>query len=37
MEGQSYRVVKLQKNRLYPTYQLFALMGNKKTAPEDGM
>lgn len=33
----NYRVVKLLKNRLYPTYQLHAVMANKKTAPQDGL
>lgn len=37
MSIQPYRVVKLQKNRLYPTYQLFAAMANKKTSPQDGL
>lgn len=32
-----YRVVKLMKNRLYPTYQLHAFMANDKTAPHDGI
>lgn len=31
------RVVKLLKNRLYPTYQLYAQMANKKTSPQDGL
>ena len=32
-----YRVVRLQRNRLYPTYQLFAHMASKKTTPQDGL
>ena len=32
-----YRVVKLLKNRIYPTYQLHAYMANDKTAPQDGL
>lgn len=32
-----YRYVRLLKNRLYPTYQLYAQMASKKTAPEDGL
>ena len=32
-----YRYVRLLKNRLYPTNQLFAQMASKKTAPEDGL
>lgn len=35
--SETYRVVKLQQNRLYPTYQLHALMASKKTAPQDGL
>lgn len=31
------KVVKLLKNRLYPTYQLYAQMANKKTDPRDGL
>lgn len=31
------RVVKLLKNRLYPTYQLYAVMGNGKTKPRGGL
>ncbi len=31
------RVVKLLKNRIYPTYQLHAFMANAKTAPRDGL
>lgn len=34
---QTYRVVRLMKNQLYPTYQLHAYMANKKTAPRDGL
>ena len=33
----SYRIVKLLKNRLYPTYQLHAYMANSKTNPQDGL
>jgi hypothetical protein len=33
----TYRVVKLQKNHLYPTYQLHAFMANDKTTPQDGL
>ena len=33
----TYRVVRLLKNQLYPTYQLHAFMANKKTAPQDGL
>ena len=33
----TYRVVRLMKNHLYPTYQLHAYMANKKTAPRDGL
>lgn len=33
----SYRVVRLLRNRLYPTYQLFAQMSSKKTSPQDGL
>lgn len=32
-----YRVVRLLKNQLYPTYQLHGYMTNKKTAPQDGL
>lgn len=32
-----YRVVRLLKNQLYPTYQLHGYMANKKTAPQDGL
>lgn len=35
--SQSYRSVRLLKNKLYPTYQLFAVMGNKKTSPTEGL
>lgn len=31
------RVVKLLKNRLYPTFQLYAEMENRKTVPQDGL
>ena len=33
----TYRVVKLLKNHLYPTYQLHAYMANDKTTPQDGL
>lgn len=33
----TYKVVKLLKNRLYPTYQLYAQMANRKTSPRDGL
>lgn len=33
----TYKVVKLLQNRLYPTYQLYAQMANKKTSPQDGL
>lgn len=32
-----YRTVRLMRNCVYPTYQLFAKMANKKTHPRDGM
>ena len=32
-----YRTVRLMKNRLYPTYQLHAVMAARKTTPEDGL
>lgn len=35
--NKSYRVVKLLKNHLYPTYQLHAFMANKKTSPQGGL
>ena len=35
--SESYRVVRLLKNHIYPTYQLHAFMGNGKTAPRDGL
>ena len=31
------RVVKLLKNELYPTYQLYAQMASRKTTPAEGM
>jgi len=31
------RVVRLLKNRSYPTFQLYAVMASKKTAPGDGL
>lgn len=36
-QRESYRVVRLLKNRIYPTYQLHAFMANKKTSPKDGL
>ena len=33
----SYKVVHLLRNQLYPTYQLHAYMANKKTEPQDGL
>ena len=33
----SYRYVRLLKNRLYPTFQLHAFMANDKTEPRDGL
>lgn len=33
----NYRVVKLLKNHLYPTYQLHAFMANDQTTPQDGL
>lgn len=35
--GSTYRVVKLLKNHLYPTYQLHAFMANDKTTPHNGL
>ncbi len=32
-----YRTVRLMKNRLYPTYQLHAVMAARKTTPESGL
>lgn len=32
-----YRVIRLMKNRIYPTYQLHAYMANRKTDPHDGL
>jgi len=37
LEEQIHPVNPLLRNRLYPTYQLHATMGNKKTAPQDGL
>ena len=31
------RVVRLLQNNIYPTFQLYAQMGNKKTDPRDGL
>lgn len=33
----SYRYVKLLRNRIYPTYQLYAVMANDKTPLKDGL
>lgn len=33
----TYRTVRLIQNQLYPTFQLHAVMANKKTAPQDGL
>lgn len=33
----TYKVVQLLRNQIYPTYQLHAYMANKKTAPQDGL
>ena len=33
----SYRVVRLLRNHLYPTYQLHAYMASKKTSPQNGL
>jgi hypothetical protein len=35
--SEPYRVVRLLRNRLYPTYQLFAQMASKKTTARDGL
>ncbi len=35
--GGSYRVIKLLKNHLYPTYQLHAFMASEKTTARDGL
>ena len=32
-----YRTVRLMKNRLYPTYQLHAVMAARKMTPENGL
>lgn len=37
MQQEPYRVVKLLRTHLYPTYQLFAYMANKKTDPHAGL
>ena len=37
MQQEPYRVVKLLRTHLYPTYQLFAYMANKKTDPHTGL
>ena len=31
------RTVRLLRNRLYPTFQLYAVMASKKTSPQDGL
>ncbi|MBU5434997.1 hypothetical protein [Pseudoflavonifractor sp. MSJ-37] len=33
----SYHTVRLLKNHVYPTYQLFAVMGERKTSPQAGL
>lgn len=33
----TYRIVRLLRNHLYPTYQLHAYMASKKTSPQDGL
>lgn len=33
----TFRAVKLLRNQLYPTYQLFAKMANSKTKPQEGL
>lgn len=35
--GQPMHVVKLLKNHIYPTYQLYAQMANSKTTPQEGL
>lgn len=37
MEKREHHVIRLLQNRQYPTYQLYAEMANKKTAPRDGL
>lgn len=37
MENRKHHVIRLLQNRQYPTYQLYAEMANKKTAPRDGL
>lgn len=37
METRKHHVIRLLQNRQYPTYQLYAEMVNKKTAPRDGL
>lgn len=37
MSVQKHHVMRLLKNQLYPTYQLYALMASKKTSPQDGL
>lgn len=36
-QNDDYRVVRLMKNHIYPTYQLHAFMASRKTAPRDGL
>lgn len=36
-QGKPAHVVRLLQNTIYPTYQLYAQMANKKTPPEDGL
>jgi len=35
--AENIKVVRLLKNRIYPTFQLFAEMANEKTKPSDGL
>lgn len=37
MEKHEHHVIKLLRNRRYPTYQLYAEMASKKTSPQDGL
>lgn len=37
MGNRKHHVIRLLQNRQYPTYQLYAEMANKKTAPRDGL
>lgn len=36
-QEQTKRAVRLLQNTIYPTYQLYAQMANKKTKPQDGL